>query len=116
MLELGANDGLRGIDTEETRRNLQSSIDKVETKYPEAKLCFAECWFLRIWTDYGDKFQVIYPELAEENNISLIPFLLDKVAGEPELNQGDGIHPTAEGHRLHMRMFGRCWGIYFDCF
>ncbi|MCB0854575.1 MAG: arylesterase [Bacteroidetes bacterium] len=114
VLELGANDGLRGIDTEETRRNLQSMIDKVEAKYPEAKIVL--CGMLvppNMGQDYGDKFQVIYPELAEENDISLIPFLLDKVAGEPELNQGDGIHPTAEGHEI---VAENVWAVLGDLF
>ena len=101
VLELGANDGLRGIPTEETRKNLQSMIDKVKAAYPEATIVL--CGMMvppNMGPDYGEKFKVIFPELVEKNDVAFVPFLLDKVAGEPELNQSDGIHPTPEGHKI----------------
>ncbi|MDX2250208.1 MAG: arylesterase [Bacteroidia bacterium] len=103
VLELGANDGLRGIDPAETRRNLQEIIDKVRVSDPATKIIL--CGMMvppNMGPDYGKQFQVIYPELAEKNNLTLIPFLLNGVAGEPELNLGDGIHPTVEGHKIVM--------------
>lgn len=101
ILELGANDGLRGIPLNETRKSLQSIIDKVRTKYPDAKLVLAGMQIPpNMGQEYTTEFRDIYPQLASKNNMKLIPFLLDKVGGEASLNQGDGIHPTAEGHMI----------------
>jgi acyl-CoA thioesterase-1 len=101
ILELGANDGLRGIPLTETRKSLQSIIDKVKTKYPDAKLVLAGMQIPpNMGQVYTTEFKNIYPELASKNNMKLIPFLLDRVGGEAALNQGDGIHPTAEGHQI----------------
>ena len=101
VLELGANDGLRGIDPAETRQNLSEMIDKVRSAYPEAKIILAGMMVPpNMGAEYSREFQRIYPELAEEKNVELIPFLLEDVAGEPELNQGDGIHPNAAGNKI----------------
>jgi len=101
VLELGANDGLRGIPLSETKKSLQSIIDKVKAKYPEAKLVLAGMQIPpNMGVDYTTEFRNIYPELAEKNGGILIPFLLDGVGGELKLNQQDGIHPTAEGHHI----------------
>ena len=101
VLELGANDGLRGVQLSETRKNLQSIIDKVKAKYPNAKLVFAGMEIPpNMGQAYTTEFRNIYTELAEKNVMTLIPFLLEGVGGEPELNQGDGIHPTVEGHLI----------------
>ena len=101
VLELGANDGLRGIQLSETKKSLQSIIDKVKAKYPEAKLVLAGMQIPpNMGLDYTTDFRNIYPELAEKNGATLIPFLLEGVGGELKLNQQDGIHPTAEGHHL----------------
>lgn len=101
VLELGANDGLRGIPVAETRKNLQSIIDQVKVKYPEVKLVITGMEVPpNMGSKYASEFRVIFPELAKKNNMALVPFLLDKVGGVPELNQGDGIHPTAEGHKI----------------
>ena len=101
VLELGANDGLRGILLAETRKNLQSIIDKVKAKNPQTKLLFAG---MQIPPNMGEKytseFRNMYGELSQKNSMVLIPFLLEGVGGEPALNQEDGIHPTAEGHRI----------------
>ncbi|WP_273566342.1 arylesterase [Maribacter halichondriae] len=101
VLELGANDGLRGIPLKETRKNLQSIIDLVKEKNPSTKIILAGMQIPpNMGQDYTDEFRKIYPELAAENDLRLIPFLLDGVAGIPELNLQDGIHPTAEGQKI----------------
>lgn len=101
ILELGANDGLRGIPLSETRKNLQSIVDKVKAKYPAAKLMLAGMQVPpNMGRDYSDEFRSIYPDLAKKNNMTLIPFLLEGVGGEAGLNQQDGIHPTEEGHAI----------------
>jgi len=101
VLELGANDGLRGIPLAETKKNLQFIIDKVKGKNPDAKLLFAG---MQIPPNMGQKytteFRNIYTDLASNNGMTLVPFLLEGVGGETNLNQEDGIHPTAEGHRI----------------
>ena len=101
VLELGANDGLRGIPLSATRKNLQDIVDKVKAKNPDTKLLFAGMQIPpNMGQTYTTEFRNIYSELAEKNKMTLIPFLLEGVGGEPELNQEDGIHPTAEGHRI----------------
>lgn len=101
VLELGANDGLRGIPLSETRNNLQAIIDAVIQKNAETKIILAGMQIPpNMGQDYTTEFRNIFPELAEKNKVALIPFLLDNVGGIPELNQGDGIHPTIEGHKI----------------
>lgn len=101
VLELGANDGLRGLPLEQTKKNLQSIIDKVKTRYPKAKIVVAGMMVPpNMGPDYTSSFQKIFPELAKKNNATLIPFLLQDVAGHEKLNLGDGIHPNPEGHKI----------------
>ncbi|WP_373057569.1 arylesterase [Zunongwangia sp. H14] len=101
VLELGANDGLRGIPLEETRQNLQSIINIVKNKNPDTKIILAGMQIPpNMGREYTSEFKSIFPDLAEKNNVHLIPFLLEDVAGKPELNQQDGIHPTAEGQQI----------------
>jgi len=101
VLELGANDGLRGIPLSETKKSLQSIIDKVKAKYPEAKLVLAGMQIPpNMGVTYTTEFRNIYPDLAKKNAAMLIPFLLEGVGGDLKLNQQDGIHPTAEGHQI----------------
>ncbi|MEO6452452.1 MAG: arylesterase [Ginsengibacter sp.] len=101
VLELGANDGLRGIPLSETKKSLQSIIDKVKAKNPSVKMILAGMQIPpNMGQAYTTEFKNIYPELATKNKITLIPFLLKGVGGETRLNQGDGIHPTAEGHQI----------------
>ena len=101
VLELGANDGLRGILLSETKKNLQSIIDKVKAKNPQTKLLFAGMQIPpNMGQDYSTEFRDMFGELSQKNAMALIPFLLEGVGGEPALNQEDGIHPTAEGHRI----------------
>ncbi|WNJ17184.1 arylesterase [Pontibacter sp. G13] len=101
VLELGANDGLRGIDTEETRKNLIAIIQKVREKSPHANIVLAGMMVPpNMGEDYAAKFRFLYPELASQYQLALVPFLLDGVAGNPDLNLPDGIHPTPEGHQI----------------
>ncbi|GIL21734.1 MAG: arylesterase [Bacteroidota bacterium] len=101
VLELGANDGLRGLPLDQTQKNLQSIIDKVKAKYPACKIVLAGMMVPpNMGKQYTDSFRNMYPDLAKKNNATLIHFLLDGVAGNEKLNQADGIHPTAEGHKI----------------
>jgi len=101
ILELGANDGLRGIPIESTTKNLQTIIDKVKSKNAEAKIILAGMQVPpNMGQRYSSGFKSMFAELATKNNIELIPFLLEGVGGETKLNQADGIHPTVEGHKI----------------
>ncbi|WP_127136894.1 arylesterase [Flagellimonas oceanensis] len=101
IIELGANDGLRGVPLAETEQNLKSMVDTVQSKLPGAKIILAGMKIPpNMGPEYTSKFESIFPELADSEDIKLIPFLLENVAGIPELNQGDGIHPTVEGQKL----------------
>jgi len=101
ILELGANDGLRGIPLNETRQNLQEIVDSVREKNPDTVIILAGMQIPpNMGQEYTKEFRRIFPELAEKNETYIIPFLLDHVAGIPELNQEDGIHPTVEGQKI----------------
>lgn len=101
VLELGANDGLRGLPVAQTTENLQNIIDSVKLKYPDVKMVMAGMQVPpNMGTKYAEDFKNIFPTLAKKNNMALVPFLLDKVGGVPKLNQEDGIHPTAEGDKI----------------
>lgn len=101
VIELGANDGLRGIAPEVTQANLKAMIERIRTSAPEAKIVLAG---MQVPTNLGrehtEKFAAIYPTLAKECGVALIPFLLEGVGGHPELNQVDGIHPTTKGQAI----------------
>ncbi len=101
VLELGGNDGLRGIDLSSTKDNLQQIIDKYRAKNPDGQIILAGMQVPpNLGQEYTSQFQEIYPELAEENNLPLIPLIMNKLGGEEELIQGDGIHPTPKGHEV----------------
>lgn len=101
VLELGANDGLRGLPLDQTQKNLQAIIDKVRAKYPKAKIVIAGMMVPpNMGPDYTASFRKIFPDLAKKNNAALIPFLLQDVAGNEKLNIADGIHPNVEGHKI----------------
>lgn len=101
VLELGANDGLRGIPVKETQENLQAVIDKVKKKYPKAKLVLAG---MQMPPSMGEKYTVpfreLFPAMAKKNHMDFIPFLLKGVGGVPRLIQEDGLHPTPAGHKI----------------
>jgi acyl-CoA thioesterase-1 len=101
VLELGGNDGLRGILPGESKKNLMAIIEKVKAKYPETKIILAGMQIPpNMGQEYTDEFKKIYPQIATEKNVTLIPFLLEGVAGNPDLNLPDGIHPTESGHKI----------------
>jgi acyl-CoA thioesterase-1 len=101
VLELGGNDGLRGLAPEATRSNLVAIIGKARAKNPETKVVLAGMVMPdNMGEAYNRKFQAIFPDVAQEQKVALIPFLLAGVGGVPELNQPDQIHPTAKGHAL----------------
>lgn len=101
VLELGANDGLRGVPLSETRLNLQAIIDVVKGKSPETTIILAGMELPpNMGQDYTSEFRAIYVDLAAKNNLKFIPFILKDVGGIEKLNQSDGIHPTVEGHKI----------------
>jgi acyl-CoA thioesterase-1 len=101
VLELGGNDGLRGIALTETKSNLLAMVDKVRAKFPETKIILAGMQIPpNMGQEYSNEFKEIYPAVAKEKNVTLIPFLLENVGGIPELNLPDGIHPTEQGHKI----------------
>ena len=101
VLELGANDGLRGLPVEQTEKNLQAIIDKVKAKNPDVRIVIAGMMIPpNMGPDYARSFQKVFPRLAARNDAILIPFLLEDVAGDKNLNQADGIHPNIEGHKI----------------
>ncbi|NNE31223.1 MAG: arylesterase [Winogradskyella sp.] len=101
VLELGANDGLRGVPLSETRHNLQSIIDAVKQKDQNTAIILAGMELPpNMGQDYTSEFRAMYAELAEINDVSFIPFILKDVGGIKALNQNDGIHPTAKGHEI----------------
>jgi len=101
VLELGGNDGLRGLDLKSMKANLQTIIDKVKAKNPSAKIILAGMQVPpNLGEEYAAGFQRVFAELTHENNATLIPFLLEGVGGHRELNQPDQIHPSPAGHRI----------------
>ena len=101
VLELGGNDGLRGTSPQVTKQNLQAIIDEVKSQNDAVKVILAGMQIPpNLGQEYTTQFRDVFPSLAEENDADLIPFLLENVGGVPELNLPDGIHPTAEGHKI----------------
>ncbi|WP_026449849.1 arylesterase [Aequorivita capsosiphonis] len=101
ILELGANDGLRGLPISETKANLQAIINAVKAKSPATKILLAGMQLPpNMGQDYTIQFKEVFSDLASENKIGFIPFILKDVGGIKELNQSDGIHPTAAGHKI----------------
>ncbi len=101
VLELGINDGLRGLPVKLIRQNLQTIMDQTKGKYPEVEIVLAGMQAPpNLGQDYSSRFTAIYPELAKRNGVRLIPFLLEGVGGNPELNLHDGIHPSGEGYKI----------------
>lgn len=99
VLELGANDGLRGLDPQQLEKNLSTTIALAKDHQMAVLLCG-----MRLPPNYGqayaDQFASVFPRVAAASKASLIPFLLDGVAGNPALNLADGLHPNAEGYKI----------------
>lgn len=101
VLELGGNDALRGLPLDESRKNLQEIINRVRAKYPDCQIVVAGMLAPpNLGPTYTQTFASMYPDLAKANQAALIPFLLEGVGGDPELNLPDGIHPNEAGHRI----------------
>ena len=101
VIELGANDGLRGLPVEVTRKNLQAIIDRARERYPQIKIVVAGMKIPPNWgAQYSREFEAMFASLAKKNNTALIPFILDNVGGVRQMNLPDGIHPTAKGHEI----------------
>lgn len=104
VLELGANDALRGQDLHATRRNLQEIIDSTRAAHPDCAIVIAGMQAPpNLGQSYTRAFRDLFPALARTNHATLIPFLLDSVAAIPRLNQADGMHPNAAGERIVAR-------------
>lgn len=100
VLETGANDMLRGADPDSTRANLRRIVERVRAERPDTRIVLAGMMALpNLGREYGEEFQAVYPELAREYGLPLVPFLLEGVGGVPEMNLPDGVHPNEEGHR-----------------
>jgi acyl-CoA thioesterase-1 len=101
ILELGGNDGLRGIPVSATKTNLQAILDRVGHKHPQARVVVTGMQMpSNMGEEYTVAFRKMFPELAAKNHAALVPFLLEGVGGKPELSQEDRIHPNAAGHEI----------------
>jgi acyl-CoA thioesterase I len=101
VVETGANDGLRGVPVATVRSNLQQIVDRIKSSRPDAAILLVQMEALpNLGENYTSEFRAMFPELARANRLTLLPFLLDGVAGHRELNQADGIHPNMEGERV----------------
>lgn len=101
LLELGANNALRGQDLGAAKRDLQAIIDRTRARFPDVRIVVAGMAAPpNLGARYTREFREMFVDLARANHAALIPFLLEGVAGDPELNQTDGIHPTAAGERI----------------
>jgi acyl-CoA thioesterase-1 len=101
VLELGANDALRGQDLAAARNNLQEIINRTRAAHPDVRIVIAGMQAPpNLGSRYTREFSQMFVDLARENHAALIPFLLQGVGGVPELNQADGMHPNAEGARI----------------
>jgi acyl-CoA thioesterase-1 len=99
IVETGANDGLRGQDPGSTRANIGALLERARRRSPPPRLVLAGMQAPpNLGSAYAGRFRALFPELAREHGAALVPFLLEGVAGIPELNQADGIHPNAAGH------------------
>jgi acyl-CoA thioesterase-1 len=101
LLELGGNDGLRGIPLTETRANLRAIIESIQEQSPDTRIILAGMELPpNMGQDYTSEFRDVFSDLAAAYDVEFIPFILKDVGGIEALNQDDGIHPTAEGHRI----------------
>lgn len=101
VLELGANDMLRGVNPSVTKENLRSMIRQIKSQYPSTKILLVGMYATpNMGKKFAKEFNSIYPDLAKEEEVPLVPFILEKVASIRKLNQKDGIHPTEAGHKL----------------
>jgi acyl-CoA thioesterase-1 len=107
LLALGANDGLRGLSTDELARNLGQIIERAQARKITVILAGMEAP-PNFGAAYVSAFRQVFPQVAKRYGVPLVPFLLDGVAGVSKMNQGDGIHPTAAGAR---RVADNIWSV-----
>lgn len=101
VVETGANDGLRGIPAATVRANLSTILDRIKAKRPDAKIVLVQMEALpNLGPKYASDFHRVFPEIAKEKGVTLIPFLLADVAGRRDLNQSDGVHPNNKGEHI----------------
>ena len=101
VIELGANDGLRGLPVSAMKANLQSIIDQLKAKNAAVKIVIAGMQMPpNLGNEYARDFDAAFADLAKKNNTALIPFLLEGVGGHTDFNQNDQIHPSALGHKI----------------
>ncbi|HSK18042.1 MAG TPA: arylesterase [Longimicrobiales bacterium] len=104
VVELGANDGLRGLDPAAMRSNLDGILARARELHPDVAIVVIGMEAPpNLGTDYGARFRNVFTDIARQYDAALVPFLLDGVAADPALNLDDGIHPNAEGHRILAR-------------
>ena len=109
VIETGANDALRGQDPDSVRSRIQAIFDRArQAAIPPRLVVLGMEALPNLGQEYGRRFRAIYPELARANGAQLVPFLLEGVGGIDSLNQEDGIHPTAAGHR---RLAENVWPV-----
>lgn len=109
VLETGANDMLRGMDLDSTRANIEAIVDRVRAQRPAATIVIAGMLAPpNLGRAYAEQFRDLYQEVAAENDLPFIPFLLDGVGGEAAMNQEDGIHPNEEGAK---RVAENVWAV-----
>lgn len=101
LLELGANDGLRGQPVANIRTNLTAIIERVRQSNPDAAVVLTGMQMPPSYgAQYTSAYRDVFPTVAREQEAAIVPFLLEGVAGNPRLNQDDGVHPTAEGQQI----------------
>jgi len=101
VIESGANDGLRGIPTATLQGNLETALDRVHAKRPDALIALVQMEALpNLGPAYASSFHAVYPTVAREKSVPLLPFLLNNVAGRRDLNQSDGVHPNDKGEHI----------------
>ena len=101
VLALGGNDGLRGIDPEETRRNLTTIIQRARAEQPHLRILLTGMQAPpNMGEAYTQAFREVFEEVANTENVAFLPFLLESVGGDPSRNLPDGIHPNPEGHQI----------------
>jgi len=101
ILELGINDAFLGVPIDQIVANLQSIIDQVKARHPNVRIIIAGLQLPNYTADdYVSAFGRMYADLAAKNNAALVPYLLEGVGGNPDLNLGDGIHPNAAGQKI----------------
>ena len=115
VLETGANDALRGLDLDSTRANIDSILTRIRTLRPSTRVLLAQMEAPpNMGVKYTSAFRSMFPTLAKKHSAGLVPFLLDSVAGTLDLNQGDGIHPNAEGEKIVARNVWRALAPVVD--